>query len=420
MNVNELLTNSETDFNFQSNRNETSETEDELQEDELLDSQEDEFLDSQDELPARLHSTKSQSRNKGRATSSTVWKYFKTHEQKRICRRCSTSYALTTGTSTLRRHLESHQIIAPIQLQRTIYCNTSHSAREQQARDDLVIKWIICNTQPFSVVENKEWRDMITKFDPRYQFHNRHTIKDRIMKLFQDKKEHVKLVINQIPGKVSFTSDVWTASNGTAFLSLTIHYVDCTWKLKHFLLDIIPLMVRHTGINMGDTIMEVLHEFNLVEKALALTTDNASSMVLCGSYISGELEKYNNVNFSHYRCAAHILNLAVNQGLELIDRSIIKVRSLMSYIKNSSSVSNALKVLCNIKGIEYLAPEIDVKTRWNSTFYMLEKWKRMEPALNLLAADNQIVHQRYPDEDDRLSINVRFFFTYFVNVKKYY
>jgi hypothetical protein len=35
---------------------------------------------------------------------------------------------------------------------------------------------------------------------------------------------------------------------------------------------------------------------------------------------------------------------------------------------------------------------------------MLEKWTRMEAALNLLAADDRTVHQRYPNEDSRDNI----------------
>ena len=192
-----------------------------------------------------------------------------------------------------------------------------------------------------------------------------------------------------------------------AFLSLTIHYVNTSWKLKTFLLDIIPMTVRHTGVNMADAIMVVLCEFDLADKTLALTTDNTSSMVVCGEFISEELEEeFDNLDFSHYRCAAHILNLAVKKGIELVNESIEKICSLMSYIKNSQPVNDSLKVLCNVKAINYLSPELDIKTRWNSTYYMLEKWNRMEPALNLLAADNSTVHRRYPDNDDRNNINV--------------
>jgi hypothetical protein len=167
------------------------------------------------------------------------------------------------------------------------------------------------------------------------------------------------------------------------------------------------MTVRYTRVNMADAIMIVLCEFDLVLKALALTTDNASSMIASGEFISEELEEeFGNLDFSHYQCAAHILNLAVSKGIQLVNESIEKVRFLMSYIKASHLINNRLKVLCNVKGINYLAPELDIKTRWNSTYYMLEKWKRMEPALNLLTADNPSINQRYLNHNDHNNINV--------------
>jgi len=74
------------------------------------------------------------------------------------------------------------------------------------------------------------------------------------------------------------------------------------------------------------------------------------------------------------RCAAHVLNLAITKGIELVDESVVKVRKLMHFIKTSSPVNNALKALCSVKNITYLVPELDVKTCWNSTYYMLNKW----------------------------------------------
>ncbi|CAG8778913.1 16207_t:CDS:1, partial [Cetraspora pellucida] len=143
------------------------------------------------------------------------------------------------------RHLEDeHNIIAPKQPKKRLINedhDTPYSVEEQQEHDDVVTKWILCDLQPFTVVECKEWWDMIKKFDSRYQFHNRHTEKDHVITLFENKREQLKLVLSQIPGKVSFTSDMWTASNGAVFLSLTIHYVNSFWKLNSFLLDIIPM-----------------------------------------------------------------------------------------------------------------------------------------------------------------------------------
>ena len=71
---------------------------------------------------------------------------------------------------------------------------------------------------------------------------------------------------------------------------------------------------------MADVIKSLLHEFELNNKVIALTTDNKSAMVVCGCLLAHELEAdFNNIGFSHYRCAAHVLNLAAKQGLEMID-----------------------------------------------------------------------------------------------------
>ncbi|CAG8685125.1 9397_t:CDS:2 [Cetraspora pellucida] len=287
---------------------------------------------------------------------SPVWPYFDIEIPKYsgqpVCKQCGDVFEPSSATTTLRRHLASHNII--------------------HKRDASVIKWVVCDLQAFSVVENKEWQEMISNFDPRYRFHNRHTLKDNIVELYEKKKVNIKLVLNNILGKVSFTSDIWTAANKIAFLSLTIHYIDTSWKLKNFLLDIIPMDVRHTECNIANNILRVFHEFNLAEKTLALTTNNASSMITCGKAITEKLEKeFENFSFAHYRCITHVLNLAVVQGIELIDNSIEKIRSLINCIKNSQPINDALKAL----------------------------------SLNLLAADNKLVCKYYSNDNDRIIIN---------------
>ena len=127
---------------------------------------------------------------------------------------------------------------------------------------------------------------------------------------------------------------MWTSTlNNNSFLGLTIHYINKEWQLKHFLLDIISFNERHTANNITNAILSVLTEFSLKEKVLGIKTDNATTMLAVGRLIAESLE-YDIVNstFENYRCAAHIINLAANQGLELIDNAIVKVRTLM---KNS-------------------------------------------------------------------------------------
>jgi hypothetical protein len=206
-------------------------------------------------------------------------------QNKLLCKKCDKEFSKTSSVTTLRRHLRQiHSVIAP-KIQRTLheYRDDPHNSIDQEKRDEAVINWIICDLQSISVVENEEWRKMISVFDTRYRFHNRTTIHDYIMLKFEEQKVKVKATIQQISRKVSLTSDMWTANNNKAFLSLTIHYIDNDWKLKGFLLDIIPILTQHTAVNITDAIIKVLEEYEICEKVLGLTTDNAAAMVACGT-----------------------------------------------------------------------------------------------------------------------------------------
>ena len=190
-------------------------------------------------------------------------------------------------------------------------------------------------------------------------------------------------------------------------MGLTIHYVDSDWNLRTFLLDIIPFAVKHSGANIAQEIMHVLNEFNISNRIIALTTDNDSAMIACGKEIAAAFDgEISSMEFSHYRCAAHVLNLGVKKGLKCANNSITKARKIMNKIKNSTRLCDSLRAFCNLKKIKYLKPILDVETRWNSTYYMLKRFQELEPALVLLAADDRSISDLYPNDNDWSSIKV--------------
>lgn len=343
--------------------------------------------------------------------TAEVWKYFNLNTEKHpACIKCGQVFSKKTGNSSLERHLKNHKIELNKNKQSTLKFQiiNPYSPLEQSERDFAILKWIITNQQPFSIVENTDFRAMITKFDPRYKFLNRATVKSKIMELYKEKRNLIIQDLNKIPGKVSLTSDMWTSMHtNEAYLGITIHYINIEWKLCHFLLDIIPFQDKHTGENMAKEILQILHEFNLENKILGLTTDNASSMIKCGKIIKQELiQTSGNNNFNHYRCAAHILNLAAQKGIEILSCEIIKVRELMTKIKKSIILCDKLRALCNMKELTYLKPELDIATRWNSTYYMLQKLVKIDSALRLLIVDHTNLHILYPNEEEWKNIKV--------------
>ena len=75
---------------------------------------------------------------------------------------------------------------------------------------------------------------------------------------------------------------------------------------------------------------------------LTITVDNASANDVGIEYLSSRLRRWKDGtvldgNFVHMRCAAHILNLTVKEGLKVTDKSIVKVRNAVRFVKSSSA-----------------------------------------------------------------------------------
>ena len=93
--------------------------------------------------------------------------------------------------------------------------------------------------------------------------------------------------------------------------------------------------------------------------------------------------------------------------MEIIDKEILDVRKLMVKIKNSVLLCDDLRELCAIEKLEYLRPEVDIETRWNSTYYMLCKLQRMETALKMLEIKHQNVRDLMPSATAWTKIKVK-------------
>ena len=72
------------------------------------------------------------------------------------------------------------------------------------------------------------------------------------------------------------------------------------------------------------------------------------------------------------RCSAHIINIIVSEGLKEKDYSISSIRNAIRYVRLSSSRLVKFKECIKDEGIDCKGLLcLDVTTRWNSTFLML-------------------------------------------------
>lgn len=129
------------------------------------------------------------------------------------------------------------------------------------------------------------------------------------------------------------------------------------------------------GIEIADTLLTCLREWEIEEKIMTISVDNASANDAAMKILIAHFKRLGTLFcdgiFFHVRCCAHILNLMVQDRLEKIKDVVQKVHASVSYLNASDS---RLKVFSQVAQQLHL-PErkliLDCKTRWNSTYKML-------------------------------------------------
>ena len=89
------------------------------------------------------------------------------------------------------------------------------------------------------------------------------------------------------------------------------------------------------------------------------------------------------------RCATHIINLIVQDGLKEVDLSVKRVRAAIRWVKNGTSRLVKFKEIAEEEKVESKAfLKLDVPTRWNYTYLMLKSAITYEKVFTRLVEDD--------------------------------
>jgi len=183
---------------------------------------------------------------------------------------------------------------------------------------DRICRLIICQDLPFSSIEWPEFRELVRFLRPGTRAVGRNSLKCAIDAQFVKEKSKVVNSFGLLSSKVSLTCDAWTSKNQQQFLAIMAHCIDNTWVMKKQLLDFRIIDGEHSGENLAAIMYEVLVDYKLNGKVLALTTYNASNNDTMMREMS-RLSVHDGVQFqpewSHIRCLAHAIHLVVMQIL---------------------------------------------------------------------------------------------------------
>ncbi|KAK2578599.1 hypothetical protein KPH14_012218 [Odynerus spinipes] len=346
-----------------------------------------------------------------RVQVSSVWKYFKRSNDKKLakCINCGREYKTSGNTTNLGDHLRRHHPLVEnsefkeqeatidttgsfnSQSTSSSTCSSirsispffkralqydANSQRKLQI-DKVLIEMIALDYQPFTIVKDIGFRKLINLLDLRYVLVSTYTLSGKLLEnCYQE--VHQKLKNDLADTKyVAITTDSWTSCVSESYLTVTCHYINKNLELKSGVLStkLLANGVNHTAENIAESLATIFTEWNIGEKVTCIVTDNASNMIkTCGL-----LKK------RHLPCYAHTLNLVVQENFDCIKTAIKKCKDIVTFIKTSNVAMEIFKKEIEVEdSTTYKQYKLiqEVPTRWNSAFNMIERILKTNETIN--------------------------------------
>ncbi|KAI8503755.1 hypothetical protein Bbelb_187260 [Branchiostoma belcheri] len=245
-----------------------------------------------------------------------------------------------------------------------------------------VCHYIVKSLRPYHTVEDPYFRAMVHEMNPAYQLPTRHDVSERLVPAMYDAAlEALKKDLSAVD-YVALTGDGWTSRVADHYMTITVHYLK-DWELQCKVLQTIKGEVQQTGNNITAEIDECLENFELAGRVRVMTTDNARAML----YATNKAGVTTSLG-----CFAHTLNLTAQKMLNVkgLQSLLGTIRPVITYFRKSyiaklvlKEKQQALQVPCN-------SLVLDCKTRWNSTFFMIQRFMEQYAAIIAATLDTRI------------------------------
>ena len=273
------------------------------------------------------------------------------------------------------------------------------------------------------IVENLEFRDLLSAMDERYPVPGRSSIQRELDQIMIELKANISAYIESA-NAVSITCDIWSKKGLTSsYLRVTAHFYSRTNNRCHTVtLAVRRLTTSHTASNIRSLLDNILVEWDILSsKVSAVITDNGSNMVAgfkanldhfvvyetgndededeetadpctqdeTEDYLDHEID--HEVEFSSLNriaCFSHTLQLVVHKfdDVDRFKEVLKRTKALVRKVNTSTKATERLIALSGKKLIK------DCPTRWSSMFLLinclLEVREKLKVVLDELGWDD--------------------------------
>ncbi|KAF7130352.1 hypothetical protein RHSIM_Rhsim10G0102100 [Rhododendron simsii] len=210
---------------------------------------------------------------------------------------------------------------------------------------------VIIDELPFRFVEGIGFRRFCKVMQPKFSpVPSRQTITREVGAIHNFERAKLKKLLKG--RRICLTTDTWTSIQNLNYMCLTAHFIDDDWKLQKRILNFCQV-VNHKGETIGKKIESLLLDWK-VDGIFMLTVDNASS-----------------------------------NDTAIKNESILRIRDVVSYVRSSPQrLESFKKCVEKEKIVSNQTVCLDVCTRWNSTYLMLEVAVKFEKAFQRMAEED--------------------------------
>ncbi|CAL5353396.1 unnamed protein product [Camellia sinensis] len=337
------------------------------------------------------------------------------------CKHCNREFVGESrkGTSHLKNHLSK---TCPVLKEPNAPRNASKAASEstpkaatfkfdqERSRMDFS-RMKIKHNYPFNMAEHEFFEIFCNNLQPMFKLVSRNTVRADVLDAYEIEKAKLYQFLDELSSKITLTTDIWTSDHQNfAYTCLTAHYVTNDWELKKKILAYRRIDYPHDGDHLFSFIKDLILEWNIDKKLFSMVVDNATSNDVMVRLLKRWLHDQGLLHLGgqlfHVHCSVHILNLVVQDGLKVIGSLISKIRESVRYLGRSPYGKQKFEVAVNhVKLHHKKKVPMDIPTRWNSTYSMLEAALDLKTAFHRLGQiDKQYKHN--PSEDEWNVANV--------------
>jgi hypothetical protein len=337
-----------------------------------------------------------------------------------LCKQCLQKKGIfkamaNASTSSCGTHLKTQHSIYPLGRQPPAapltesvldhYLEEQHPLHAERWRTSF-INWVTAEDISFEEASSEHLKQMVIHGGPTVKdlLPSRHTVRAWVIDTYKERLPEVKASLHSSNTQIVLSLDGWSALNNLELLGVVGHWLNEKHELKTALLGLRPLE-GHTGADIADVLEEVIDTYDIAHKIAGFQMDNASN----NDTALNELAKRMPINKARtrLRCFGHIVNLVVKallfgkgssrfqSDLQAANDSesyalwrqrgaIGHLHNLVSYISRSPRRLRAFEAAQKVDAgplVQTLHLVKDTGVRWNSTYYMIQRALRLQPAL---------------------------------------